>query len=199
MSNLLAAVIALAVFGDPAVTSTAAVVQADAVQPCAKTPSGRKAPLVSDGATYFILATLLEDQGRGNLRPEYDSPENLCVVESFQVGAMTVGSTYAGFTKGMQTLLYRFEVDGEESREILVLYSGMLSFVSGKGSKFSVTETRADRVDIYAIYDREPPYKQVRTLVEGVLSGREMPMLSAEWQDGEDELMITVFDSERLK
>jgi hypothetical protein len=172
---------------------------AGAVPSCGSLPHGRKARLIKEGATYFILATLLEDQGRGSLRPEYDDPESLCIAEQFQVGSWQVAATYAGFKKGIQTLLYRFEVGGEGEREFLVLYSGMLSFMSGNNFTFSVSETRGNTVDIYAIYNREPPYKQVRSLVEGILAEEEAPIVSAEWQDGEDELIITVFDSDRLK
>lgn len=199
MRQYLWAIAALAVGSAAMAGAQASTFADDAIEACVNLPSGRKAPLVKDGASYMIVATMLEQQGRGKLRPEYDAPESLCAAGNFEVGSIQVDAYYAGFQKGAQTLLYLFETRGAEPREILVLYSGMLSFMQGEGSKFHVSETRGDHVDIYAIYDREPPYAQARALVEDILAGSQQPLIAAEWQEGEDELIITVYDDDRLK
>lgn len=195
--KVLAAAASLAAMDGPVAAAAVAMEQSVdvGVPACAPIYSGRKAKLLTKGVTYFLMATFLEDQGRHNLRPNFEPPEKPCKMESFVVGESKVDVTYNEFQKGMLTLLYKVGVG--DSREILVTYSGMLAFTDG-GERFAVTETQGDKVDIYAIYDREPPYSQVRTLLEGILSGGESPLLSAEWQEGKDELIITEFD-DRLK
>lgn len=199
MLNILATFVTFAVLGESAAINELEIAKAaQELSLCEAVSNGRKARVQKDGVAYVLLATFLEDQGRGRLRPDYSEPESLCEVETFQIGADSVTVEFAGFAPGMMTLLYRFETDSDSSREVLVVYSGMLSFVQEKGPLFGVLEVQGDKVDIYAIYDGEPPYKQVRTFVQGILTGSEDPMLSAEWQEGEEELVITAFNS-RLK
>ncbi|MEQ1931964.1 MAG: hypothetical protein ABL957_15740, partial [Parvularculaceae bacterium] len=104
---------------------------------------------------YATLLTITENRGREDLRPPYDAPSSLCALPAFAAGGYEVKGEYAGFMKGMDTLLYKFDAIGSDgSREMLVTYSGMLALVSNsKAPPFAVTETRGAEQDIFAIYE----------------------------------------------
>lgn len=147
----------------------------------------------------MVVAAELEAQGEKDFRLKYDPPASECLVERFTLANGTASAIYSPWAKGTQTLLYRFVTETpEESREVLVLYSGTVGLVT-KGQAFHVTETRAGIVSFYAMFKEEPTYQAAKELATAIISASAKPLLAVRWPEGAKEGEIVAFDSSRLK
>ncbi len=181
-------------------TAKAAEDMTATVANCSKLPKIKKKPrAVRQGAAFMTLANDLESQGRNNLQPNYEEPHFRCMLEIFEIGDNTVKTIYSPWTKGMQTLHYQFLVDSEQkTREILVLYNGMIGLLYG-GFNFYVVETRDEKTSYYAMYNNQPRYEDLRKLITSILQNKAEALIRVEWQKGSEELVITEYNSKRLK
>jgi hypothetical protein len=152
-----------------------------------------------DATAFMVVAGELEAQGEKDFRLKYDSPEAECLVEYFIVADATVNGVYSPWEKGSQTLLYRFVMASpDESREVLVLYSGTAGLVT-RGHAFHVTETRAGTVSFYAMFKEEPTYQASKDLATAIFSASAKPLLAVRWPEGAKEGEVVAFDSAKLK
>ena len=148
----------------------------------------------------MTLVLLLEEQGRDNLRPEYDPPSSQCIATEFQENGYSVALAYSAYQKGIQTLHLQYLATSEDlsSREFLLLYSGMLSFIHGDGEYFYLVEISEFSADYYAMYKRQPRRKDVTELVKSILADQMEPLVSVDWPENEPELLINDY-SDKLK
>lgn len=152
-----------------------------------------------DLTAFMVVAGILESQGEKNFRLIYDPPNDECLIERMDLSGQEVKAIYNPWEKGTQTLLYRFVTGASsDSREVLVLYSGMVGFVA-KGYGFHVTETRNGVVSFYAMFKEEPTYQAVKGLAADILSGSAKPLLAVRWPEGAKEGEVVAFDSSKLK
>lgn len=173
----------------------------DEYQACKSKPKGgRSARKERQGSVVMTFALLLEKQGRDKPIPEYTNDVEPCVAETFDLGDQSISMITPGFNKGAQTLYYLILVqDGEKTREILILYNAIVSIMNSGGLYFSVSETQGAATSFYEVYKDRPTHKTLKKLVRDILQGKAKPLMSAEWQEGEPELVITAYDFDRLK
>jgi hypothetical protein len=130
---------------------------------------------------FVSLLALLEAQGEARFRPEYPAPKTECLRDRFTVGTTSIASVYAPWEQGDQTLHYRFVAgSGDERREVLLLYSGVVGFLHGWPC-FYLVETRTGRTSYYAMFQGQPRFEPVKTIVAGIFDGRVEPSLVVHW------------------
>lgn len=161
---------------------------------CSSIDQGVEANPIRGGAVDDFVANHLKRSGPNNFVPDNVDPETLCLAERFEIQSNEVRTIYAGLNQRARALLYRIEISGARPRELTILYSAEFNLMSDTHNAFSVAENRGRHVDLYLIYDREPTYRQIRTLIEAIIVGTANPIMSAVWQDGESEPIITVSD-----
>src|SRR5262249_18347051 len=149
-------------------TSIAAVARAAQPVPdnaCKVAPPAKgKSRQRFDAKAFMVVALEIQAQGEQNFVLKYDPPTEECLVERFDAADMHVSAIYSPWTKGIQTLLYRFVAETPQgSREVLTLYSGTVGLVE-KGLAFHVTEKRDGVVSFYAMFKEEPAYPAVKEL-----------------------------------
>ncbi len=100
--------------------------------------------------------------------------------------------------KSPQTLLYRFKtVNGKQSREILVLYSGVVSLLAKPdGFYFYVAEEYEKSIRYYSMYNGEPKLEALKKVVEAALLNPYSALVATRWAGKESEIFI--YDSTRL-
>jgi hypothetical protein len=153
-----------------------------------------------ESTALMTVAADLESQGEADFHLKYDQPTAECLVESFAVSDARVTARYSPWEKGLSTLTYRFLVQRPTgSSEVLVVYSGMASFVSGGGYVFHVSEERDGVVSWYAMYRDDPAYTAVRSLVQDIVAGTAKPLLAVRWPKGAKKAEVVVYDTKRLK
>jgi|GEM_PF-4567453 len=161
--------------------------------------NGDEANEIVGRAAYKFLGDTIKQKGPDYWQPIDGRERALCLVEAFLVDGQEVAIYQAGFLKGIQTELYRVDVAGSEVRAFHVLYSPALDFMSGAHLAFTLVEMSAgadkDMLKLYAMYHSQPPYAQVRALIEAIISSAAEPKLTAIWQDqvGEPLIMIAGF------
>lgn len=169
--------------------------------PCAALPAAKGKPQQRfDSTPLMAVAGELEAQGEANFHLSYEAPADECLVGSFQVGEVTVHARYNKWQQTPSSLLYRFMVERPgATSEVLVLYSGTASLISGRGHVFHVSEEKDGVISWYAMFRDEPMYSGLRTLVEQIVTGSAKPLLAVRWPKGAKEGEIVAFDSKRLK
>ena len=166
---------------------------------CEALPDGQDAQEIVGRATYQFLGDMVKHNGSDYWQPIDGRGRALCLVETFLVDGQEVEIFHAGFLKGIQTVLYKVEVAGGARRVLHVFYSPALDFMSGTHLAFTVVEMDVEAgeagLKFYAMYHSQPPYAQVRALIEAIVSRATEPTLTAHWQDNADEplMMITGF------
>jgi hypothetical protein len=168
--------------------------------PCKEAPLAKgKSRQRFDATAFMVVAGELEAQGEKNFRLKYDPPAAECLVERFDVAGREMSAIYNPWEKGTQTLLYRFLAETpQETREVLVLYSGTAGLVA-KGQAFHVTETRAGVVSFYAMFKEQPTYQAAKDLATSIFSASAKPLLAVRWPEGAKEGEIVAFNSSKLK
>lgn len=151
-----------------------------------------------DSTSFMVVAGELEAQGEENFRLIYEPPTAECLVERIVLSGHKLAATYNPREKGAQTLLYRFVAE-DNSREVLVLYSGMVGLVAKGGHGFHVSETRGGIVSFYAMFKEQPTYEAAKTIAADILSGSAKPLLAVRWPEGAKEGEVVAFDDARLK
>lgn len=169
-------------------------------QACAETPSeGKKGKVEKKGEDIIMVVLLLEGQGKGNLRPEYEEPVPLCLAAELTSGETTAQILYTPLKKGIQTLHYQVLAEGPSGpREFLMLYSGTSSLVSG-GSRFYVSETRDGTTSFYIMYKNQPNFETVQALFQDILDGKWESLIEVDWPEDSPELLINKYDTDRMK
>lgn len=196
--------VALGIFGLAAVhVSPPASAQDEAIATpaaCAEAPPQQgKSRQRFDATALMVVAAELESQGEKNFKLAYEPPTLECLVEQVQLSGMQVDATYNPWTKGRQTLLYRFAGrTADETREVLVLYNGSVGLVA-KGHGFHVSETRNGIVAFYAMYREEPTFAAAKELASQIFAGTAKPLMAVRWPEGAAEGELVSFDSTRLK
>ncbi|OED36028.1 hypothetical protein AB833_28830 [Chromatiales bacterium (ex Bugula neritina AB1)] len=148
--------------------------------------------LIEGPAPYSFLADVMRRSSRDYWIPADDEQAQPCLVGNPGTSLENTDIIYYGFRPGIQTPLYKIKTKANPSREIVVLYSGVLDLMSGTHRAFSVTETRGDRVDIYALYHQEPATAQILTLAEDILANQKEPIVTAQWLDADNTPEVTV-------
>jgi len=168
--------------------------------PCKEAPWARgKSRQRFDATAFMVVAGELEAQGENDFRLKYDPPAAECLVERFDMHGQEVSAIYNPWQKGTQTLLYSFRAETpEETREVLVLYSGTAGLVA-KGQAFLVTETRAGVVFFYAMFKEQPTYQSAKEVATSIFSASAKPLLSVRWPEGAKEGEVVAFDNSKLK
>jgi len=159
-----------------------------------------KAKQVFDGTQFMVAAAGPEQEGKNNFKIVYPEPKALCVQDEFESDGKKVIAYYAPWEKDIQTLHYRFvAIDGTETREVVVLYNGLIGLVGKKGFYFYVAETRKGVISYYAMFNNQPNYKILKELAENILNDTAKPVLAVQWRATEKEAEVLVYDSKRLK
>jgi hypothetical protein len=153
-----------------------------------------------DATAFMIVAAELQDQGEKDFKLQYDPPAGECVIERLNLSGLDVYAIYNPWEKGTQTLLYRFVAGpSQDSREVLVLYNGMVGMAAKGGYGFHLSETRNGVVSFYAMFKEEPTYQAVKEIAADIFAGSAKPLLALDWPEGEKEAKFVAFDSSRLK
>jgi hypothetical protein len=173
----------------------------NAVTPCSSAPAAKgKSPQRFDAVSLMVVAKELESQGEADFHLHYTAPADECLVESFSVGDVKVQARYGKWEKAPSALLYRFLVERSGGTgEVLVLYSGTASLLSGRGYVFHVSEEKEGVISWYAMFKEEPTYAGARALLEQVIAGSAKPLMVVRWPPGAKEGEIMALDSKRLK
>lgn len=200
--NKLAAAFGFLLLSLPAVNTYAEIADAPTTtSKCEAIPEVKnKAKQVFDGAQFMVAAAGPEQEGKNNFKIVYPEPKNLCVQEEFESSDKKVTTYYAPWEKDTQTLHYRFiATDGAETREVVVVYNGLVGLVSKKGFYFYVAETRKGVISYYAMFNDQPSYKILKELAGNILNDTAKPLLAVQWRATEKEAEVMIFDSKRLK
>jgi len=153
-----------------------------------------------DAVGMRMVAGELQAQVTPSHHLSYRPPAQECVLETLTLGEATAVVHYNPLEKGSSTLLYRIELTrpGGSRSEVLVLYSGIASFVSGQ-PLFHVSEERDGLIAWYAMYSSEPSYAVIVELLRQIASGSARPLMSVRWPPGAKKPQIVSFDRQRLK
>lgn len=144
--------------------------------------------------SYMYLILPWEAQGEQDFKPHYTVPQPPCTVETFSAGEHAVTSSYVPWAKDEQTLLFQFTAKaGDETREIVVLYSGLASLMD-KDTRFYAVEHRGTQNAIYGMYRDEPGYDAMKDLATHILSGEAMPTMLVNWPPGAKEPTLVGMD-----
>lgn len=152
-----------------------------------------------DIGSLLTVAMPLEKQGEANFHLKYATPASACLAETFQVAGASVAAGYTPWVKGASTLVYRFSVTRpDEKSEVLVLYDGLASYISG-GPVFHVSQERKGVIAWYAMFSEEPALADLKPLVEQIVRGEAKPLMAVTWPKGAKESAVIAFDADRLK
>jgi len=151
------------------------------------------------GVNFATLVMDQEKDGKRGFHLIHNKPKKAESVESIQLGEFQVEVQKFASEKGPQTLLYRFKaVNGKQSREILVLYSGIVSLLAKpEGFYFYVAEEYEKSIRYYSMYNGEPKLETLKKVVETALSNPDSALVATKWAGKESEIFI--YDSNRLK
>ena len=135
----------------------------DGAQPlpaaCATQPIGSGSSQRFESTPLMTIAKEVESQGESDFHVKFDEPTAECLVESFSITDVRLIARYNPWEKGTSTLLYRFSVERPTgASEVLVIYSGMASFLAGGGYVFHVSEEKGGVISWYAMYRDNPAY-----------------------------------------
>jgi len=163
---------------------------------CPDEPKLRKKPRqVRDLTPWVMLVSQLEIQGNDNFNLRYQLPESSCEKDSIEFSEGTARVLYSPFKTGLETVLYRVMLeDLSEPREIVVLYSAIVSAVRNRGDHFYIAESRGIRTNFYAMYSDQPRYDVIRPILADILNGKANSLVAVEWSKGSDEALIVEID-----
>ena len=163
---------------------------------CPDEPKLRKKPReVRDLTPWVMLVSQLEILGKGNLNLWYELPESSCEKDTIETNEGTARVLYSPFKKGLETILYRVILDDlPEPREIVVLYSAIVSAVRNRGDHFYIAESRGTRTNFYAMYSDQPRFDAIRPLLADILNGKATTLIAVEWSKGSDGALIVEID-----
>src|SRR5690349_2256299 len=179
--------------------SSGLAISADSVGPCAGVVDAKsKSRQWFDGATLMVGLSSLEAQGEAKFHPTFDPPASQCLFEKFDVGGSSVDAIHSPFEKGEHTLHWRFMTAAPASREIVVIFDGMASFMAKK-DVFFVVEERDGNISYYAMFRDQPTYAALKPVITGILDGSAKPLATVRWPPGDKEPVINAYDSKRLK
>ena len=152
------------------------------------------------GKNFSMLVLDQEKDGKRGFRLTHNKPKkkNAESVELIQLGEFQVEVQKFTFEKGPQTLLYRFKAKGGgQSREILVLYSGLVSLLAKPdGFYFYVAEEYEKSIRYYSMFNGEPKIDALKRVVEAALLHPDSALVATRWAGKESEFFI--YDSTRL-
>lgn len=163
------------------------------------------AEVTSESNEVFLgvnFATLVMDQekdGKRGFHLIYKKPKKAEFIETIPLGEFQVEIQKFTSEKGPQTLMYRFKsADRKPSREILVLYSGIVSLLAKpEGFYFYVAEEYEKSIRYYAMYNGEPTLETLKKVVQAALVNPDSALVATRWAGKESEIFI--YDSNRLK
>ena len=133
--------------------------------------------------------------GKGNLNLWYELPESSCEKDTIETNEGTARVLYSPFKKGLETILYRVILDDlPEPREIVVLYSAIVSAVRNRGDHFYIAESCGTRTNFYAMYSDQPRFDAIKPLLADILNGKATTLIAVEWSKGSDGALIVEID-----
>jgi hypothetical protein len=142
-----------------------------------------------------MLISPLEIQDKESLKLRYEVPEMICEKDGIETNAGTARVFYSPFETDLESLLYRVVIeDVPEPREIVVLYSAIVSAVRNRGNRFYIAESRGKRTNFFAMYSDQPRYDAIRPLLVDILNGKATTLIAVEWPNGSDEALIVEID-----
>lgn len=154
---------------------------------------------VFSAKNYMTLVFDQESNGKKGFKLQYAKPKSP-VSESKQTlgGFETLIKKY-DFEKGQQTLLFLIEAKkGKEKRRLLVLYSGLLSYMAGtEGFYFYLAEEYEKSIRYYAMFNSEPSLAEVTMVAEQALANPDSALIATKWAGKESEIFI--YDGDRLQ
>jgi hypothetical protein len=172
---------------------------ADAPADCSdKTDIKSKSRTSNKLQTLMVSLLTLEKQGEADFKPAYAAPTSECTWEHFAAGGTNVTAIHAATVTDQQSLAWRFDTDGAESREIIVMFDLNASLVAEKPTYF-VIENRKGDISYYEMYREPPAYSALKPLVSGILDGSAKPFATVRWPKGAKEPEIDAVDMKRLK
>jgi len=151
------------------------------------------------GKDFMSLVLNQEKNGKRGFKLQFDKVKKPESESKGQLGGFEVNVQKFSFKTGEQTLLYRFNANkGKEKRAVLVLYSGILSLLSGtENYYFYVAEEYQKSIRYHAMFNAEPSIEDLTKVVSTALENPESALVATRWVGKESEVFI--YDSSRLK
>lgn len=151
------------------------------------------------GKDFMSLVLNQEKNGKRGFKLQFEKVKKPESESSVQLSGYEVNVQKFNFKTGEQTLLYRFNANkGKEKRAVLVLYSGMLSLLSGtENYYFYVAEEYQKSIRYYAMFNAEPSFDELNRVISTALENPESALVATRWAGKESEVFI--YDSGRLK
>lgn len=151
------------------------------------------------GKDFMSLVLNQEQNGKRGFKLQFEKVKKPESESNAQLGGYEVNIQKFNFKTGEQTLLYRFNANkGKEKRAVLVLYSGMLSLLSGtENYYFYVAEEYQKSIRYHAMFNAEPSFEELSKVISAALENPESALVATRWAGKESEVFI--YDSGRLK